>query len=81
MIVMPDWVSHFSTVVSHMVPLEMSPLMSGEPTVKEKLMINVPVTYFVRNFDDSKAFNWDSKPDSLACMSNVKYHVRELRPR
>ena len=71
-------VSHFSTVVSHMVPPEMSPLMSGEPTVKEKLMIDACFIHVCRYCDDSRAFNWDSTPNSLAWMSNVKYHVREL---
>lgn len=55
--------------------------MSGDPSAKEKLMINAVVRFDNRKEEYSKAFNWDSTPTPLACRSNVKYHVRERTPR
>ena len=49
-------------------------LAGSDPLVKEKLMIDAAVRLLFRNGEDSKAFNWDATPASLACRSNVKYH-------
>jgi hypothetical protein len=56
MIVQPEWVSQVCTVFCHMVPLEVNPLMPGDPSEKEKLMIDAAVRLlFTRNGEDSKA--------------------------
>ena len=51
---------------------------------KEKLIIDAVLIRAIRNFEDSKASNWDTTPASLAslaCRLNVKYHVFLQTPR
>ncbi len=64
----------------HIEPLEVNPLMLGDPLVKVKLMIDGAFRLLSRNCADLKAFNWEVTPASLDCRSNVKYHTREQAP-
>jgi hypothetical protein len=75
-------VSQACIVDFHMVFPEMNPLMSGDPSaLLEKLIIDAVLILCVRNIEDSKAYNWEVTPASLACRSNVKYHVFCGKPR
>ena len=69
-------VNQVCTADFRIVPPEMNPLISGDPSaLLEKLIIDAAFIELFRKCENAIDCNWGATPSSLACRLNVKYQV------
>ena len=68
-------VNQVCTVPCHIEPPEMNPLISGDPALLEKLIIDAVFSVCFRIGVDASDADWEATPALLASRLNTKYQV------